>query len=127
MIQRGILAVAVLVWWLGGAAWADGPPQRWAMPEPSRTVVVTRTIVIPEGTEVDFNYTRFVPARSLGDGSQREAQRPVMLLLKGASVRRVIIGRPNAHHHVEPGIDKRHRPVRVRAVVADQCGEEELV
>lgn len=66
------------------------------MPEPSRTVVVTRTIVIPEGTEVDFNFTRFVPARSLGDGSQREAQRPVMVLMKGASVRRVIIGRPGA-------------------------------
>jgi hypothetical protein len=96
--MRGILiwVVAVLAGGWAGRALADGPPQRWAMPPPARTVVVTRTMVIPAGTEVDFEYTRLVPARSLGDGSQREAQRPVMILMKGASVRRLIIGRPGA-------------------------------
>ncbi|MFN0129763.1 MAG: pectate lyase [Verrucomicrobiales bacterium] len=80
----------------GGAVWADGPPTKWAMPTPSRTVVVHQSIVIPAGESVDFKFTRFVPTRSLGDGSQREAQRPVIILMPGASVRRVIIGRPGA-------------------------------
>jgi len=81
---------------LNGWLLAGEPPTKWAMPQPSRTVVVNRTIIIPAGQSVDFEYTRFVPARSLGDGSQREAQRPVIALMKGASVRRVIIGKPGA-------------------------------
>lgn len=96
MNRCAVFLAGVIGLWVSASGWADGPPTRWAMPVPSRTVVVTRTMVIPAGTEVDFNYTRFVPARSLGDGSQREAQRPVMVLMKGASVRRVIIGRPGA-------------------------------
>lgn len=79
-----------------GMARAEGPPTRWAMPVPTRTVVVDETIIVPAGQSVDFKGTRFVPARSLGDGSQREAQRPVMVLMKGASVRGVIIGKPGA-------------------------------
>jgi hypothetical protein len=66
------------------------------MPLPRRTVVVHETMVIPAGQTVDFKWTRLVPARRLGDGSQREAQRPVLVLLRGASVRRLIIGRPGA-------------------------------
>lgn len=66
------------------------------MPQPSRTVVVHEPLVIQAGESADFKFTRFVPARSLGDGSQREAQRPVIVLMPGASVRRVIIGRPGA-------------------------------
>lgn len=81
---------------VAGVARAEGPPKKWAMPEPTRTVVINKTIIIPAGQSVDFNYTRFVPAKNLGDGSQREAQRPVMALMKGASVRRVIIGSPGA-------------------------------
>jgi hypothetical protein len=75
---------------------AEGPPLRWEMPQPTRTVVVDSPIIIPAGQSVDFNYTRFVPSRRLGDGSQREAQRPVIALMKGASVKRVIIGKPGA-------------------------------
>jgi len=96
----GVLwVVKVLMVLAGGmrlADGADGPPRRWGMPEARRTVVVTRPIVVPAGTSVDFHYTRFVAGRSLGDGSQREGQQPVMVLMKGASVRRVLIGRPGA-------------------------------
>jgi len=98
----GGMRLSIVMWMvvvgclLSGRVSAASAPTRWAMPKPSRSVVVTRTVVIPAGTAVDFNYTRFVPARNLGDGSQREGQRPVMVLMKGASVRRLIIGRPGA-------------------------------
>lgn len=118
MMRSVMCVVAVLGWWLGGVGWADGPPERWAMPDPVRTLVVTHTMVIPAGTEVDFGYTRLVPARSLGDGSQREAQRPVMVLMKGASVRRLIIGRPGAD-----GIHCRGKNV-LRDVWFEDVGED---
>jgi hypothetical protein len=92
---RFLLCSALLVI-ATGAVRADGPPLRWEMPKPTRTVVVDSPIIIPAGQTVDFNYTRFVPSRRLGDGSQREAQRPVIALMKGASVKRVIIGKPGA-------------------------------
>jgi len=66
------------------------------IPEARRTVVVEKTIVIGAGNHRDFGYTRLVPARALGDGSQREGQKPVILLMPGASVSRVIIGAPGA-------------------------------
>ena len=94
-LSRFLLLPALLLM-TAVVARADGPPLRWEMPEPSRTVVVDSPIIIPAGQTVDFNYTRFVPSRRLGDGSQREAQRPVIALMKGASVKRVIIGKPGA-------------------------------
>ena len=93
---RLVVAVGVVCSSGVTAAWADGPPRRWEMPEARRTVVVTRTIVVPAGTSVDFHYTRFVAGGAIGDGSQREGQQPVMVLMKGASVRRVLIGRSGA-------------------------------
>jgi hypothetical protein len=80
----------------GAGPLAADPPARWAMPEARRTVVLKKTLVIRAGEVADFNYTRFVPHKKLGDGSQRENQKAVIRLLPGAGLRRVIIGAPGA-------------------------------
>ncbi len=117
---RRIPGLTMLLLMGAGSVRADGPPLRWAMPEPTRTVVVDRPIIIPAGQAVDFNYTKFVPSRRLGDGSQREAQRPVIALMKGASVKRVIIGKPGAD-----GIHCRGNNV-LRDVWFEDVGEDAL-
>lgn len=62
------------------------------MPAPTRDLVVSRTIIIGKGETVDYNFTRLIPDKKLGDGSQKESQRPVITLMKGACVKRVILG-----------------------------------
>ncbi len=63
------------------------------IPRATREIVVTKPIIIGKGEHRDFGWARLVP-KGMGDGSQREGQRPVMALLRGASVSRVIIGKP---------------------------------
>jgi len=65
------------------------------IPAATREIVVTKPIIIGKGEHRDFGWARIVP-KGLGDGSQREGQRPVMALLRGASVSRLIIGAPGA-------------------------------
>lgn len=68
---------------------------RLEIPTATREIVVTKPIIIGKGKHRDFGWARLVP-KGLGNGSQREGQRPVMALLRGASVSRVIIGKPGA-------------------------------
>lgn len=82
----------IIIMGLAAHAGGDGPPKSWTMPAPSGERIVTRTIIVPKGETMDFNNTRLVPDRKLGDGSQREAQRPVIAMMKGSSVKNVIIG-----------------------------------
>lgn len=65
------------------------------VPAATREIVVTKPIIIGKGEHRDFGWARLVP-KGLGNGGQREGQRPVMALLRGASVSRVIIGKPGA-------------------------------
>ncbi|QQL45808.1 pectate lyase [Sulfuriroseicoccus oceanibius] len=71
------------------------PPAALHVPEATRDVVVTDTIFINRGRHVDFQGIRLIPM-DLGDGSQREDQRPVIELASGASVSNVIIAAPGA-------------------------------
>ena len=74
---------------------SDPEPAELKIPEATREIEVTKPIIIKKGEHRDFGWARLVP-KGLGDGSQREGQRPVLALLRGASVSRVIIGKPGA-------------------------------
>jgi len=81
----------------------DGPrmstkrehPVKLRIPNPTRDIIVTKPIIIGKGEHRDFEGARLI-AKGLGDGSQREGQRPVLALLRGASVSNLIIGKPGA-------------------------------
>lgn len=96
-----ILRLTCFIFLLTGTAKAGlfSPPDpkrvRLEIPDATREIVVTKPIIIGKGEHRDFGWARLVP-KNLGDGSQREGQKPVMALLRGASVSRVIIGKPGA-------------------------------
>lgn len=74
------------------------PPDKRKLPKFDREVWANRTIVVPKGeTWGDAVKTTKVHVGSaLGDGSQREDQKPVFVLNAGSVLRNVIISKPGA-------------------------------
>lgn len=70
-------------------------PVKLEIPTPSKDIVVTKPIIIGKGKHRDFQGARLIP-KGLGDGSQKEGQRPILALMRGASVSNLIIGKPGA-------------------------------
>lgn len=72
---------------------ADADPQVLAQQAGS---AVNETIVVKKGQTFDGKNKRFTAGKALGDGSQREGQRPLFKLEDGARLINVVIGNPAA-------------------------------
>ncbi|MED4803441.1 pectate lyase [Bacillus atrophaeus] len=58
--------------------------------------VVQQTIVVPKNTTYDGKRKRFIAGSALGDGSQKEGQKPVFKVEDGATLKNVVLGAPAA-------------------------------
>ncbi|WNV81845.1 pectate lyase [Bacillus atrophaeus] len=56
--------------------------------------VVQQTIVVPKNTTYDGKGKRFIAGSALGDGSQKEGQKPVFKVEDGATLKNVVLGAP---------------------------------
>ncbi|MFZ5988757.1 MAG: pectate lyase [Bacillota bacterium] len=72
-------------------------PMPSSSPSNGGTQVVDSTIVVKAGQTFDGQGKRFIANKdTLGDGSQKEGQKPVFKLEKGAKLKNVILGAPAA-------------------------------
>ncbi len=98
-----------------------------ALKQYAQTVTVTQPIVVKSGHVHDGRHsngklTRYVAARNMGDGSQREDQKPLFILEPGAKLQNIILDRPSAdgiHAHASGGRTTRIQNVQVRDVGED--------
>lgn len=67
------------------------PPANAASGEP-----VHKTIVVKKGQVYDGKGKTFIAGKELGDGSQKEGQKPIFRLEDGATLKNVVLGSPAA-------------------------------
>lgn len=75
----------------------DGVYQQWSLVKvsPSSTTV-NSTIVVKSGEVFDGKGRTYIAGSALGDGSQKEGQKPVFKLEHGATLKNVVLGAPAA-------------------------------
>jgi pectate lyase C len=64
--------------------------------QPGQGGVVNETIVVGKGQTWNGGNKRYTAGKSLGDGSQKEGQKPIFKLEDGAKLINVVIGKPAA-------------------------------
>lgn len=107
-----------------------GLGQTYEFDDYGKTVTVSTPIVVPAGQTFDGRLpdgrlTRYIAHRTkLGDGSQREGQKPIFIVKPGAKLQNVIIDKPAADGiHVEAGTNKQ---TRIRNVQFRDIGEDAI-
>lgn len=79
--------------------WADldNPNQQWTLVKVSpNSTTVHSTIIVKSGEVYDGKGRTFIAGSELGDGSQKEGQKPVFRLENGATLKNVVLGAPAA-------------------------------
>ncbi len=94
------------------------------------TVRVQETIVVKAGKTFDGRlpdgrWTRYVAhPKKLGSGSQKEGQKPLFLLMPGATLKHVILDKPSADGiHV---VTARGKTTRIRGIQIRDVGEDAI-
>lgn len=103
-------------------AHADTPTFSW--PTPTKTVTLSKTIVVPANTTFDGKLAAYKGASNMGDGGQGEGQKPLFLLEPGATLINTIL--------VFPACDGVHmrcaalRTTKVKNLFVKDCGEDAI-
>jgi len=104
--------------------------QAYEFDDYGKTVTVSKTIVVQAGQTFDGRLpdgrlTRYIANRTkLGDGSQKEGQKPIFIVKPGAKLQNIIIDKPAADGiHVEAGTNKQ---TRIRNVQFRDIGEDAI-
>jgi pectate lyase C len=74
----------------------DGEFETLAALSPGQGGVTNETIVVKKGQTWDGRGARITAGKSLGDGSQKEGQKPIFKLEDGAKLINVVLGKPAA-------------------------------
>lgn len=83
----GLVVLSGLVAGLSGQAFPE---------KASAAEIVHQTIVVEKGKTYDGKGQRFTAGPELGDGSQKEGQKPIFKVENGATLKNVVLGAPVA-------------------------------